>query len=74
MRLGKIVVVSPASSTALGLVIVLIALAIVGSVRASGRIASGYGEDPSYWQRRSLAWGFMGWFMVRLMLSRKHGR
>jgi hypothetical protein len=54
------------------LVIVLIAALVAVSVRASGRVAESYGEDPAYWQRVSLAFGFMGYFMVSIMLSRRH--
>ena len=54
------------------LVVLLIAALVVASVRASGRVAENYGEDPAYWRRVSLAFGFMGYFMVSIMLSRRH--
>ena len=54
------------------LVIGLVVALVVVSMRASGRLAESYGEDPAYWQRVSLAFGFMGYFMVSFMLSRRH--
>ena len=56
------------------LVILMLAALVALSVRASGRVAESYGEDPAYWKRASLAFGFMGYFMVSIMLSRRHRR
>jgi hypothetical protein len=57
------------------LIVAVIALVIViASAEASGRLAESYGEDPAYWRRVSLAFGFLGYLFVSAMLTRRHPR
>ena len=55
------------------LILLLMALALTLSVQDVGRTARSYGEDPRRWQLISLLFGAGGWFLVRILLSRRRG-
>ena len=55
------------------LILLVSALALTLSLQDVGRQAQAYGEDPRRWQMISLLAGVMGWFVVRLLLSRRRG-
>lgn len=55
------------------LILAVIAL-VIASAEASGRLAESYGEDPAYWRRASLAFGFLGYLFVSMMLAHRNRR
>lgn len=55
------------------LIVVVVGALLLVSARLSGQIARGFGEDPAYWQARTLPFGFFGPIITWFVLNRRGG-